>query len=264
MFLIDNRNDPHPTGEIKDPYVVHYGPDLDLRRLQDGSKYQVVEVFSEPPSTSQGDLERRVRAGPVSGTRSCWCSHPARMSVVGHRIHDDEPDTSEATLRTLLDAECPEWAGLAVEYLRTSGTATPCGECGSVGRGCRRAASAAPWRSGERRSRGGAPTTALDESARIGRLHSEGAPRLAARAIPASVVGARLARRFGCLVRQSRTRQQSRWTRLRPRRGRRAIRRLPAISPQQHAPLVSGEVRSSRSCEDWSDGSTIRDGVNLS
>ena len=48
MFLIDNRNDPHPTGEIKDPYVVHYGPDLDLRRLHDGSKYQVVEVFYEP------------------------------------------------------------------------------------------------------------------------------------------------------------------------------------------------------------------------
>jgi ubiquinone/menaquinone biosynthesis C-methylase UbiE len=48
VFLIDNRNDPHPTGEAKDPYVVHYGPDLDLRRLHDGSKYQVVEVFYEP------------------------------------------------------------------------------------------------------------------------------------------------------------------------------------------------------------------------
>jgi hypothetical protein len=47
-FLIDNRSDPHPTGEIKDPYVVHFGPDLDLRRLHDGSKYQVVEVFYEP------------------------------------------------------------------------------------------------------------------------------------------------------------------------------------------------------------------------
>ena len=48
MFLIDNRNDPHPPGEIKDPYVVHYGADLDLRRLHDGSKYHVVEVFYEP------------------------------------------------------------------------------------------------------------------------------------------------------------------------------------------------------------------------
>ena len=48
VFLVDNRNDRHPTGEIKDPYVVHYGPDLDLRRIHDGSKYQVVEVFYEP------------------------------------------------------------------------------------------------------------------------------------------------------------------------------------------------------------------------
>jgi hypothetical protein len=48
VFLIDNRNDTDPTGEIKDPYVVHHGPDLDLRRLHDGSKYQVIEVFYEP------------------------------------------------------------------------------------------------------------------------------------------------------------------------------------------------------------------------
>jgi SAM-dependent methyltransferase len=48
VFLVDNRNDPHPTGETKDPYVVQCGPDLELRRLHDGSKYQVVEVFYEP------------------------------------------------------------------------------------------------------------------------------------------------------------------------------------------------------------------------
>jgi SAM-dependent methyltransferase len=48
VFLIDNRDDPHPGGEINDPYVVHHGPDLELRRLHDGSKYQVVEVFYEP------------------------------------------------------------------------------------------------------------------------------------------------------------------------------------------------------------------------
>jgi ubiquinone/menaquinone biosynthesis C-methylase UbiE len=48
VFLIDNRNDPHPTGGIKDPYVVHRGPDLDVRRLHDGRTYQVVEVFYEP------------------------------------------------------------------------------------------------------------------------------------------------------------------------------------------------------------------------
>ncbi|MGO9457000.1 MAG: hypothetical protein ACLP62_08140 [Acidimicrobiales bacterium] len=48
MFFMDNRNDPHPTSEIDDPYVVCHGPDLDLRRLHDGSTYQVVEVFYEP------------------------------------------------------------------------------------------------------------------------------------------------------------------------------------------------------------------------
>jgi len=48
VFLIDNRNDPHRTGEIKDSYVVPHGPDLELRRVHDGSKYRVVEVFYEP------------------------------------------------------------------------------------------------------------------------------------------------------------------------------------------------------------------------
>jgi hypothetical protein len=48
VFFTDNRNDPHPTGEIKDPYVVRCGPDLEQRRWHDGSKYEVVEVFYEP------------------------------------------------------------------------------------------------------------------------------------------------------------------------------------------------------------------------
>jgi SAM-dependent methyltransferase len=48
VFLIDNRSDPHPIGEIQDPYVLHHGPDLELRRLHDGSKYHVVEIFYEP------------------------------------------------------------------------------------------------------------------------------------------------------------------------------------------------------------------------
>ncbi len=45
---MDNRTDSHPSGEIEDPYVVHHGQDLDLRRLRDGSEYQVVEIFYEP------------------------------------------------------------------------------------------------------------------------------------------------------------------------------------------------------------------------
>jgi hypothetical protein len=48
VFLIDNRNERHPVGEIEDPYVVPCGPDVELRRVHDGSTYQVVEVFYEP------------------------------------------------------------------------------------------------------------------------------------------------------------------------------------------------------------------------
>jgi ubiquinone/menaquinone biosynthesis C-methylase UbiE len=48
VFLIDNRHDPAPIGDIKDPYVVEYGPDLHLRRLYDGSQYRVVKVMYEP------------------------------------------------------------------------------------------------------------------------------------------------------------------------------------------------------------------------
>lgn len=38
------------------------------------------------------------------------------------RIHDDEPDTGEPVVRTLLATECPQWAHLPVDYLATSGT----------------------------------------------------------------------------------------------------------------------------------------------
>lgn len=37
-------------------------------------------------------------------------------------IHDDEPDVSEPVVRALLDAERPEWAGLPIASLDTSGT----------------------------------------------------------------------------------------------------------------------------------------------
>jgi len=52
VFFIDNRDNPAPTMPSKDPYVVHYGPDLQLRRLSDGSEYRVVKVMYEP-----GELE---------------------------------------------------------------------------------------------------------------------------------------------------------------------------------------------------------------
>lgn len=41
---------------------------------------------------------------------------------MSERIHDDEPDTGEGTVRALLEAECPQWARRPLEYLDTSGT----------------------------------------------------------------------------------------------------------------------------------------------
>ncbi|MEZ5381665.1 MAG: phosphotransferase [Microthrixaceae bacterium] len=41
---------------------------------------------------------------------------------MSERIHDDEPDTSEAVVRSLLGAECPQWAHSQIECLKTSGT----------------------------------------------------------------------------------------------------------------------------------------------
>lgn len=39
-----------------------------------------------------------------------------------HTIHDDEPDTSAATVGALLAAQCPGWAGRPLRPLRASGT----------------------------------------------------------------------------------------------------------------------------------------------
>lgn len=41
---------------------------------------------------------------------------------MAERIHDDEPDTSEATVRALLRAQCPQWSASPLEALATSGT----------------------------------------------------------------------------------------------------------------------------------------------
>jgi demethylmenaquinone methyltransferase/2-methoxy-6-polyprenyl-1,4-benzoquinol methylase len=48
VFLIDSHEDPTPAPRRNDPYVVEYGRDLHLRRLQDGSEYRVVKVMYEP------------------------------------------------------------------------------------------------------------------------------------------------------------------------------------------------------------------------
>ena len=44
-FLIDNRDGPRPTPDVKDPVVVEYQPDLHIRRLSDGSQWRVVKVM---------------------------------------------------------------------------------------------------------------------------------------------------------------------------------------------------------------------------
>lgn len=61
VFLIDNRNDPHPTGDLEDPYVVRRDRDLDLRRLHDRSEFQVIEFFYVLGSSSSA-------AATLSGT----------------------------------------------------------------------------------------------------------------------------------------------------------------------------------------------------
>ena len=77
VFLVDNRDDPHPPSEIKDSYVVQSGPDLELRRLHDGSKYQVVEVFYEPKELQSllghQDFTARLDATPwfIFGEAAC-------------------------------------------------------------------------------------------------------------------------------------------------------------------------------------------------
>ena len=56
-FFIDNRTDPEPGTRPSDPYIVEYLPDLQVRRLNDGSEHRVVKVMYEPD-----ELEALVRA----------------------------------------------------------------------------------------------------------------------------------------------------------------------------------------------------------
>jgi demethylmenaquinone methyltransferase/2-methoxy-6-polyprenyl-1,4-benzoquinol methylase len=48
VFLIDNRTDPEPGTRPKDPYIVEYMRDVQVRRLNDGSEHLVVKVMYEP------------------------------------------------------------------------------------------------------------------------------------------------------------------------------------------------------------------------
>jgi demethylmenaquinone methyltransferase/2-methoxy-6-polyprenyl-1,4-benzoquinol methylase len=72
VFVIDNRNDPFMDAEDggggKDPYVVQYGQDLHLRRLNDGSEYRVVKVMYEPDEL-QGLIEAEGWKASIEGNR---------------------------------------------------------------------------------------------------------------------------------------------------------------------------------------------------
>ncbi len=67
-FLIDNRDDPITTTVARDPYVVEYAPDLHLRRLSDGSEYQVVKVMYEPEEL-EGLVEAQGWHADIDATR---------------------------------------------------------------------------------------------------------------------------------------------------------------------------------------------------
>ncbi len=41
---------------------------------------------------------------------------------MSRRIHDEEADTSEPIVRSLLEAQCPHWVGASLSYLETSGS----------------------------------------------------------------------------------------------------------------------------------------------
>jgi demethylmenaquinone methyltransferase/2-methoxy-6-polyprenyl-1,4-benzoquinol methylase len=66
-FLIDNRNDP-TIRPRKDPYVVEYGEDLHLRRLNDGSGYRVVKVMYEAEEL-QSLIQAEGWRAAIDGTR---------------------------------------------------------------------------------------------------------------------------------------------------------------------------------------------------
>ena len=67
-FLIDNREDPTPQSKVRDPYVVEYGPDVQLRQLNDGSRYRVVKVMYEP-NELQSLLEEEGWQARIEATR---------------------------------------------------------------------------------------------------------------------------------------------------------------------------------------------------
>ena len=82
VFVIDNREDQHPRAAAasRDPYVVDYGPDLHLRRLEDGSEHRVVKVMYEPDEL-RSLLDAEGWEADIDGTRWFWFGSARPRSV---------------------------------------------------------------------------------------------------------------------------------------------------------------------------------------
>jgi demethylmenaquinone methyltransferase/2-methoxy-6-polyprenyl-1,4-benzoquinol methylase len=68
VFLIDNHNDPLPSTDIKDPYVLEYQPDRHIRRVDDGREFNVVKVMYEPHEL-EAQLEDLGWTAKINATR---------------------------------------------------------------------------------------------------------------------------------------------------------------------------------------------------
>jgi aminoglycoside phosphotransferase (APT) family kinase protein len=79
-------------------------------------------------AASTSDLKRLIDCpcgqpqAPARRIDSCVVVRIAEHGLVAERIHDDELDTSELTVRVLLASQRPEWSDATISYLRTSGT----------------------------------------------------------------------------------------------------------------------------------------------
>jgi demethylmenaquinone methyltransferase/2-methoxy-6-polyprenyl-1,4-benzoquinol methylase len=69
-FLLDGRTDPLAPRRT-DPYVVEYAPDVQRRRLTDGSEFRVVKVMYEPDEL-RALVEAEGWHSDIRGTRWFW------------------------------------------------------------------------------------------------------------------------------------------------------------------------------------------------
>jgi len=78
-------------------------------------------VGSEPPSGA-GAVPRQDAVVRPDSLSDAPGGSTAKLGYMAGPIHDDEPDTTESTVRTLLERQCPQWADLPLSSLQTSGS----------------------------------------------------------------------------------------------------------------------------------------------